>query len=166
MGHVPATVIVGAQWGDEGKGKIVDLLAQESDLVCRYQGGPNAGHTIVVADETYKIRQIPTGIVAGKPSAIGAGCVVDPAVLVSELDELEERGVIERKRDPADRRRHRVKVTPAGKKTLAKLRALHAQIDDEFLAPLSTDERATLHSLLHKLAAHHDPRYANGHQSL
>ena len=47
MAHVPATVIVGAQWGDEGKGKIVDLLAQESDLVCRYQGGPNAGHTIV-----------------------------------------------------------------------------------------------------------------------
>ena len=89
---MPATVIVGAQWGDEGKGKIVDLLAQESDLVCRYQGGPNAGHTIVVAGETYKIRQIPTGIVAGKPSAIGAGCVVDPAVLVAELDELEERG--------------------------------------------------------------------------
>jgi adenylosuccinate synthase len=89
---VPATVIVGAQWGDEGKGKIVDLLAQESDLVCRYQGGPNAGHTIVVGDETYKIRQIPSGIVAGKPSAIGAGCVVDPAVLISELDELEARG--------------------------------------------------------------------------
>ena len=89
---MPATVIVGAQWGDEGKGKIVDLLAQESDLVCRYQGGPNAGHTIVVGEETYKIRQIPSGIVAGKPSAIGAGCVVDPAVLISELDELEARG--------------------------------------------------------------------------
>ena len=90
--RVPATVIVGAQWGDEGKGKIVDLLAQESDLVCRYQGGPNAGHTIVVDGETYKIRQIPTGIIAGKPSAIGAGCVVDPAVLTAELDELESRG--------------------------------------------------------------------------
>jgi adenylosuccinate synthase len=89
---VPSTVIVGAQWGDEGKGKIVDLLAQESDLVCRYQGGPNAGHTIVVAGETYKIRQIPSGIIAGKPSAIGAGCVVDPAVLVGELDDLEVRG--------------------------------------------------------------------------
>ena len=62
MAHVPATVIVGAQWGDEGKGKIVDLLAQESDLVCRYQGGPNAGHTIVVDGETYKIRAIPSGI--------------------------------------------------------------------------------------------------------
>jgi adenylosuccinate synthase len=89
---VPATVIVGAQWGDEGKGKIVDLLAQGSDLVCRYQGGPNAGHTIVVEGETYKIRQIPSGIVAGKRSAIGAGCVVDPAVLGDELDELEGRG--------------------------------------------------------------------------
>ena len=89
---MPATVIVGAQWGDEGKGKIVDLLAQESDLVCRYQGGPNAGHTIVADGETYKIRQIPSGIVAGKPSAIGAGCVVDPTVLISELDDLEARG--------------------------------------------------------------------------
>ena len=89
---MPATVIVGAQWGDEGKGKIVDLLAQEADLVCRYQGGPNAGHTIVVAGETYKIRQIPSGIIAGKRSAIGAGCVVDPGVLVGELDDLESRG--------------------------------------------------------------------------
>jgi adenylosuccinate synthase len=89
---VPATVIVGAQWGDEGKGKIVDLLAQDADLVCRYQGGPNAGHTIVVAGETYKIRQIPSGIVAGRACAIGAGCVVDPEVLVGELDELEARG--------------------------------------------------------------------------
>jgi adenylosuccinate synthase len=92
MAGVPATVIVGAQWGDEGKGKIVDLLAAESDLVCRYQGGPNAGHTIVVGDETYKIRQIPSGIVQGKASAIGAGCVVDPAVVIAELDELEARG--------------------------------------------------------------------------
>jgi adenylosuccinate synthase len=90
---VPATVIVGAQWGDEGKGKIVDLLASESDLVCRYQGGPNAGHTIVAGGETYKIRQIPSGIIRGKATAIGAGCVVDPAVLVSELDELEARGI-------------------------------------------------------------------------
>ncbi len=89
---MPATVIVGAQWGDEGKGKIVDLLAQDSDLVCRYQGGPNAGHTIVVGPETYKIRQIPSGIIAGKRSAIGAGCVVDPSVLVAELDDLEARG--------------------------------------------------------------------------
>ncbi len=92
MLHVPATVIVGAQWGDEGKGKIVDLLAADSDLVCRYQGGPNAGHTIVVGDETYKIRQIPSGIVQGRASVIGAGCVVDPAVVIGELDDLEGRG--------------------------------------------------------------------------
>jgi adenylosuccinate synthase len=89
---VPATVIVGAQWGDEGKGKIVDLLAQHSDVVCRYQGGPNAGHTIVVGDETYKIRALPSGIVRGKPCVIGNGCVVDPDVLISELDEFERRG--------------------------------------------------------------------------
>jgi adenylosuccinate synthase len=84
---VPATVIVGAQWGDEGKGKIVDLLARDSDLVCRYNGGPNAGHTIVVDGETYKLRQIPSGIVWGKECVIGAGCVVDPAVLIDEIDE-------------------------------------------------------------------------------
>jgi adenylosuccinate synthase len=89
---VPATVIVGAQWGDEGKGKIVDLLAQHSDVVCRYQGGPNAGHTIVVGDETYKIRALPSGIVRGKPCVIGNGCVVDPEVLIGELDEFERRG--------------------------------------------------------------------------
>jgi len=89
---VPATVIVGAQWGDEGKGKIVDLLAQDSDLVCRYQGGPNAGHTIVVGEETYKIRALPSGIVRGKPCVIGNGCVIDPEVLISELDDFEGRG--------------------------------------------------------------------------
>jgi adenylosuccinate synthase len=89
---VSATVIVGAQWGDEGKGKIVDLLAQHSDVVCRYQGGPNAGHTIVVGDETYKIRALPSGIVRGKPCVIGNGCVVDPEVLIAELDEFERRG--------------------------------------------------------------------------
>jgi adenylosuccinate synthase len=90
---VPSTVIVGAQWGDEGKGKIVDLLAQESDVVCRYQGGPNAGHTIVVGDETWKLRQMPSGVVSGTTSVIGAGCVVDPQVFVDEVDLLIERGV-------------------------------------------------------------------------
>jgi adenylosuccinate synthase len=90
---VPSTVVVGAQWGDEGKGKIVDLLAQESDVVCRYQGGPNAGHTIVAAGETFKIRQTPSGVISGKTSVIGAGCVVDPQVLLEELDELAARGI-------------------------------------------------------------------------
>jgi adenylosuccinate synthase len=90
---VPATVIVGAQWGDEGKGKIVDLLAQDCDVVCRYQGGPNAGHTIVVDGETFKFRHLPSGILSGKTSVLGAGCVVDPEVLLEEVDGLESRGV-------------------------------------------------------------------------
>ncbi len=90
---MPATVIVGAQWGDEGKGKIVDLLAQRSDLVCRYQGGPNAGHTITVDGAVYKLRHLPSGIVSGKECVIGAGCVIDPGELVAELDDLERRGI-------------------------------------------------------------------------
>jgi adenylosuccinate synthase len=91
---MPATVIVGAQWGDEGKGKIVDLLASDSDVVCRYQGGPNAGHTIVRDGETFKLHHVPSGILyAGTVCVVGAGCVVDPGLLVRELDELEERGI-------------------------------------------------------------------------
>ena len=90
---MPATVVVGAQWGDEGKGKIVDLLAQSSDVVCRYQGGPNAGHTIIAEGETFKIRQVPSGVISGKTSVIGGGCVVDPEVLLGELDDLRARGV-------------------------------------------------------------------------
>ena len=78
--------------GRRGQGKIVDLLAADSDLVCRYQGGPNAGHTIVVGEETYKIRAIPSGIITGKRCAIGGGCVVDPQVLIEEIDDLESRG--------------------------------------------------------------------------
>ena len=66
--------------------------------MCRYQGGPNAGHTVVVGEETYKIRQLPTGLIAGKRCAIGAGCVVDPAVLIGEVDEVESRGHVTRGR--------------------------------------------------------------------
>ena len=91
---MPATVIVGAQWGDEGKGKIVDLLAQSSDVVCRYQGGPNAGHTIVREGETFKLHHVPSGILyGGTICVVGAGCVIDPGLLVEELDELEARGI-------------------------------------------------------------------------
>src|SRR4026208_1778577 len=90
---MPATVVVGAQWGDEGKGKIVDLLAQRSDLVCRYQGGPNAGHTIIVGDETVKIRQTPSGVISREGAVSGAGCVVEPEGLIGELDECEARGI-------------------------------------------------------------------------
>ena len=87
----------------------------------------------------------------------------DRSYLVGLLDELEERELIERKRRRADRRRHLVNLTPAGKKTLAKLRALQASIDDDFFVSLDPDERATLHALLHRLATYHDPRFGNGH---
>jgi adenylosuccinate synthase len=90
---VPATVIVGAQWGDEGKGKVVDLLAQESEIVARYQGGPNAGHTVIAGGETWKFHHMPSGILSGKTCVLGAGVVIDPETFVRELDELEARGV-------------------------------------------------------------------------
>ena len=91
---MPATVIVGAQWGDEGKGKIVDLLASHSDVVCRYQGGPNAGHTIITNGQTYKLHHIPSGILYPNTLCIlGAGCVIDPEVFIRELDDLEARDV-------------------------------------------------------------------------
>ncbi len=90
---MPASVIVGAQWGDEGKGKIVDLLAGHSDVVCRYQGGPNAGHTIITDGERFALHHIPSGIISGARSVIGSGCVVNPGQLVAELDGLEARGI-------------------------------------------------------------------------
>jgi adenylosuccinate synthase len=88
------SVVVGAQWGDEGKGKIVDLLAERADVVARYQGGNNAGHTLVIGDETYKLRLVPSGILyPGTICVLGQGCVIDPEVLIEELDGLELRGV-------------------------------------------------------------------------
>ena len=91
---MPGVVIVGAQWGDEGKGKVVDLLAEQADLVIRFQGGNNAGHTIVRDGETFKFHLIPSGILyPGKLCAIGNGVVVDPVVLTAEIDELRRRRV-------------------------------------------------------------------------
>ncbi len=91
---MPLKVVVGAQWGDEGKGKIVDLLAERADVVARYQGGNNAGHTLVIGDETYKLRLVPSGILnPGTLCVLGNGCVIDPEVLIEELDGLIARGV-------------------------------------------------------------------------
>jgi adenylosuccinate synthase len=91
---VPGTIVVGTQWGDEGKGKLTDLLAKEMRMVVRYQGGHNAGHTIVVDGEHFALQLVPSGILhPWITPVIGNGVVVDPSVLVSEMDALEARGV-------------------------------------------------------------------------
>jgi adenylosuccinate synthase len=91
---MPGIAIVGAQWGDEGKGKVTDLLAERADMVIRFQGGSNAGHTIVRGDAEYKLHLIPSGILyPGKLCAIGNGVVLDPKRLIEEIDGLRARGV-------------------------------------------------------------------------
>ena len=85
--------VVGAQWGDEGKGKVVDWLAARADCVVRFQGGHNAGHTLVVDGTSYKLSLLPSGVVRGTPSVIGNGVVIDPAALVEEMDRLAAQGV-------------------------------------------------------------------------
>jgi adenylosuccinate synthase len=91
---MPGIVIVGAQWGDEGKGKVVDLLAEQADAVIRFQGGNNAGHTIVREGEKFALHLIPSGILhAGKRCMIGNGVVIDPRVLTEEIDGLRARGI-------------------------------------------------------------------------
>jgi adenylosuccinate synthase len=91
---VPGTALVGLQWGDEGKGKVTDLLAGDTDFVVRYQGGNNAGHTIVVGDQKYALHLVPTGVLYRHCTpVIGAGVVVNPRVLLEEIDALQGRGV-------------------------------------------------------------------------
>ncbi|MGI9528276.1 MAG: adenylosuccinate synthase [Acidimicrobiia bacterium] len=91
---MPASVILGAQWGDEGKGKITDLLAEQADVVVRYQGGNNAGHTIVVEDEKFALSLIPSGVLYPSVTpVIGNGCVIDPKVMLEEMATLRSRGI-------------------------------------------------------------------------
>ncbi len=91
---MPNTLLIGAQWGDEGKGKIVDFLSQDADVVVRYQGGSNAGHTIEIGAERYVLHLVPSGILyPGKTCVIGNGLVIDPTALVHEIKELEKRGI-------------------------------------------------------------------------
>ncbi|QRN94315.1 adenylosuccinate synthase [Archangium violaceum] len=92
---MPNVVVIGAQWGDEGKGKVVDLLTEHAQVVVRFQGGNNAGHTLVVGGQKTVLHLIPSGILhAGKTCVIGNGVVLDPAVLVKEIDALKERGFL------------------------------------------------------------------------
>ena len=91
---MPATVVIGAQWGDEGKGKVANLLAQDADVIVRYQGGNNAGHTIVIGDEKFALSLVPSGVIYPSVTpVIGNGCVIDPEVLLDEMDALSARGV-------------------------------------------------------------------------
>jgi len=89
---LPSVVVVGCQWGDEGKGKIVDYLASQADYVARFQGGSNAGHTINVGHETYKLRLLPSGVLHRKKLVIANGVVVDPSVLIQEIADLTNHG--------------------------------------------------------------------------
>src|SRR5258706_2594572 len=87
-------VVVGSQWGDEGKGKIVDWLSEQADIVVRFQGGHNAGHTLVIDGITYKLSLLPSGVVRpGKLSVIGNVVVVDPWALVEEIAQIVDKGV-------------------------------------------------------------------------
>ena len=91
---MPAIVLVGAQWGDEGKGKATDLLGDRVDFVVRYQGGNNAGHTVVIGEESYALHLLPSGVLSPRVTpVIGNGVVIDPEVLLAEIDGLTERGV-------------------------------------------------------------------------
>ena len=87
-------VVVGAQWGDEGKGKIVDWLSERADIIVRFQGGHNAGHTLVIDGKTYKLHALPSGVVrGGKLSVIGNGVVLDPWHLIDEIKVVRDQGV-------------------------------------------------------------------------
>ena len=100
-------VVVGAQWGDEGKGKIVDWLSERADVIARFQGGHNAGHTLVIDGEVFKLSLLPSGIVrGGKLSVIGNGVVLDPWHLVKEIAQLRGQGVTIIARNTDDRRKH------------------------------------------------------------
>src|SRR5438128_11781942 len=86
-------IILGSQWGDEGKGKIVDLFSERFDIVARYQGGHNAGHTVRIGDQKFILKLIPSGILRGRQAVIGNGLVIDPAALLTEIETLENAGV-------------------------------------------------------------------------
>ncbi len=89
-----ATVLVGSQWGDEGKGKIVDILSEKFKIVARYQGGANAGHTVIIGDKQYILHLIPSGILRDDViCVIGNGVVIDPTALLDEIELLEKNGI-------------------------------------------------------------------------
>jgi adenylosuccinate synthase len=168
-------VVVGAQWGDEGKGKIVDWLSLEADIVVRFQGGHNAGHTLVIGNEVYKLTLLPSGIVRpGKLSVIGNGVVVDPHHLVEEIAKLESQGVaispenlkiaenvtlilaLHRELDA-----HRESSTTEGVKIGTTKRGIGPAYEDRAgrraIRLMDLAEPDTLDEKIARLLAHHDP---------
>jgi adenylosuccinate synthase len=168
-------VVVGAQWGDEGKGKIVDWLSLEADIVVRFQGGHNAGHTLVIGNEVFKLTLLPSGIVRpGKLSVIGNGVVLDPHHLVGEIADLTSRGVaispdslkiaenvtlilgLHRELDA-----HRESSTTAGVKIGTTKRGIGPAYEDRAgrraIRLMDLAEPGTLDEKIARLLAHHDP---------
>src|SRR5512134_3807390 len=105
---MPVTCVFGGQWGDEGKGKVVDFLAKDADIVVRYQGGSNAGHTIVLGEERFALRLTPSGVLQGAMGVIANGVILDPSVLRAEVEHLEARGYDVRARLRVSDREHLV----------------------------------------------------------
>ena len=139
-------VVVGAQWGDEGKGKIVDFLSEKAELVVRFSGGANAGHTIIHGEKVYKLHLIPSGIVSpGKISLLGAGMVVDPVALFAELDELSLAGIVWKDRVFISDRAHLV---------LSTYKELDQQMESQRRIPIGTTGRGI--GVTYALKAHRD----------
>lgn len=139
-------VVVGAQWGDEGKGKIVDFLSEKAGLVVRFSGGANAGHTIIHGDKVYKLHLVPSGIVSpGKLSVLGAGMVIDPAALFSEIDELSAAGVDWKDRLFVSDRAHLV---------LSTYKKLDQEMEEQRRIPIGTTGRGI--GVTYALKAHRD----------
>ncbi len=134
--------VIGAQWGDEGKGKVVDFLAAESDLIVRFSGGANAGHTIVHGDHTYKLHLVPSGVVyEDKEVVLGSGMVVDPAALFAELGTLEESGVPWR---------NRVFVSDRAHVVVPRYREIDKTVDEKRILPIGTTGRGIGVAYAHK----------------
>ena len=171
MGNV---VVVGAQWGDEGKGKIVDWLSERADVIARFQGGHNAGHTLVIDGTTYKLSLLPSGIVRpGKLSVIGNGVVLDPWALIAEIDKLTAQGVAIAPENlmvaenaplilPLHQDLDRLREEAAGAAKIGTTgRGIGPAYEDKVgrrsIRVADLGDAATLETRLDRLLAHHDP---------
>ena len=170
MGNV---TVVGAQWGDEGKGRVIDWLAERADVVVRFQGGNNAGHTIVVGNRTYKFSLLPSGVVQGKLSVIGNGVVVDPWSLLSEIEQVRGQGleitpdilavadnaclVLPLHRDLDAARESRAGAGKIGTTGRGIGPAYEDKVGRRAIRFCDLDDEAALRTKIERLLAHHEP---------